>query len=213
MPAIKMTIGFFLLLGLPGLNSYSQSKAQKIDKLISRYYSYGQFNGSVLIADHDKVILKKGYGYANFEWKIANTPDTKFRIGSVTKTFTDLLAFQLVENGNLKLDGLINDYLPEYPKPQGQQITIYHLMTHTSGLPDYDAMDINYSEFYPHEKILAMFDSLPLEFPPGSQFKFTNSGAFVLGVILEKVTGKSYERLLNENIIQPLKLNNTGYDH
>jgi CubicO group peptidase (beta-lactamase class C family) len=191
----------------------AQTKAQKIDKLLSQYYSYGQFNGTALIAEHDKLILKKGWGYANFEWNIPNTTDTKFRIGSITKTFTDLLAFQQIEKGKLKLDAHISDYLPGYPKPQGEQITIHQLMTHVSGLPDYDEMDIDYADYYPHEKILAMFDSLPLEFTPGTKFKYTNSGAFLLGVILEKITGKTYEQLLNENILQPLALRNTGYDH
>lgn len=195
------------------LQSFGQSKAQKIDRLISDYYANGLFNGSVLVADHDKVILEKGFGYANFEWRIPNTVETKFRIGSITKTFTDLLVFQQIENGKLKLDGVVSDYLPDYPKPQGQQITIYHLMTHTSGLPDYDNMDLQYPLFYSHEKILAMFDSLPLKFQPGTKFSYSNSGAFLLGVILEKLTGKTYEQLLNENILQPLGLKNTGYDH
>jgi CubicO group peptidase (beta-lactamase class C family) len=201
------------LLSMVQPRGYAQSKAQNIDKLISKYFSYGQFNGVALVAEHDKVILNKGYGYANFEWKVPNTPDTKFRIGSVTKTFTDVLAFQQIEKGKLRLDGFVSDYLRDYPQPQGHLITIYHLMTHTSGLADYDEMDIEYSLFYPHEKILAMFDSLPLKFKPGSQFSYTNSGAFLLGVILEKVTGKTYEQLLNENILRPLALKNTGYDH
>lgn len=210
---MRITWGILPFLVFGSLHSLSQTKGQKIDKLLAQYHLNGQFNGTALIADHDKVILKKGYGYANLEWKIPNTPDTKFRIGSVTKTFTDMLALQQIEKGKLKLDGVISDYLPDYPKPQGQQVTVYHLMTHTSGLPDYDALDIDYSKFYPHEKILAMFDSLPLQFPPGSQFSYTNSGAFLLGVILEKITGKTYEQLLNENIIRPLQLKNTGYDH
>ena len=210
---MRITRAIIVFLPVICSNCLAQTKAQKIDKLISQYYSYGQFNGSALVAEHDKVILKKGYGYANLEWKIPNTPDTKFRIGSVTKTFTDMLVFQQIEKGKLKLDGVVSDYLPDYPKPQGQQITIYHLMTHSSGLPDYDQMDIEYSVFYPHGKILAMFDSLPLQFTPGTQFRYTNSGAFLLGVILEKVTGKTYEQLLNENILQPLGLKNSGYDH
>ena len=128
----------------------AQTKAQKIDKLLSQYFSYGQFNGTALIAEHDKLLLKKGWGYANFEWKIPNAADTKFRIGSITKTFTDLLAFQELEKGRLRLEAHVSDYLPNYPKPQGEQITIHQLMTHTSGLPDYDVMDIDYADYYPH---------------------------------------------------------------
>ena len=190
-----------------------QTKAQKIDKLLSQYFSYGQFNGTALVAEHDKVIFEKSYGSANLEWKIPNDADTKFKIGSVTKTFTDMLAFQQIEKGKLRLDGRISDYLPDYPKSQGEQITIHQLMTHTSGLPDYEEFIADYSQYYAHEKILALFDSLPLEFTPGTKFKYTNSGAFLLGVILEKITGKTYEQLLNENILHPLGLKNTGYDH
>ena len=202
-----------VFLFVAAFNVNAQSKEQKIDKLLSQYFSYGQFNGAALVAEHDRVILKKGWGYANFEWKIPNSADTKFKIGSVTKTFTDMLVFQQIEKGKLRLDGYVSDYLPDYPKSQGEQITIHQLMTHTSGLPDYDEMDIDYSHNYPHEKILAMFDSLPLEFTPGTKFKYTNSGAFLLGVILEKITGKTYEQLLKENILQPLALKNTGYDY
>jgi len=206
-------ITVFLFSFLFTMNCDAQTKSQKIDKLLSQYFSYGEFNGTALVADHDKLILKKGWGYANFEWKIPNTPDTKFRIGSVSKTFTNMLAFQEIEKGKLRLDAPISDYLPGYPKPQGEKITIHQLMTNTSGLPDYNEMDIDYTHYYPQEKILAMFDSLPLEFTPGTKFKYTSSGSFVLGVILEKITGKTYEQLLNENILRPLALNNTGYDH
>jgi len=202
-----------LFLIVAASNVIAQTKAQKVEQLLSQYFSYGQFNGTVLVAEHDKVILKRGWGYANFEWMIPNTAGTKFRIGSITKTFTDMLVFQQIEKGKLRLDGHISDYLPDYPKQQGEQVTIHQLMTHTSGLPDYDVMDIDYSHSYPHEKILAMFDSLALEFTPGTKFKYTNSGSFVLGVILEKITGKTYEQLLKENILQPMALKNTGYDH
>lgn len=130
----------------------AQTKAQKINRLISGYAYRKQFNGVALVAESGKVILSKGYGYANFQSRILNTPSTKFRIGSITKTFTDILAFQQIENGKLKLNGTINDYLPNYPKAQGEQVTIYNLMTHTSGISDYDEMDIDYSAFYPQEK-------------------------------------------------------------
>lgn len=118
----------------------AQDQAAKIDELISTYNKYGQFNGSALVADKGKVILKKGYGLANMEWNIPNEPDTKFRLGSITKQFTATLILQLVEQGKIKLDGKLSDYLEGYRKDTGQKITIHHLLTHTSGVPNYTAL-------------------------------------------------------------------------
>ena len=202
-----------LILFLLNSVTFSQTTAQKIDNLIKQYTDYGEFNGSVLISQNDGVILKKGYGYANFEQSTPNSSHTKFYIGSVTKTFTDMLVLQMVQKGLIKLDGKVSDYLPNYPKPNGNQVTIYNLLTHTSGIPDYDNLpQIDYEKRYRHEEIMAMFDSLSLQFKPGTKFSYTNSGAFIAGIILEKVTGKSYSNLLQENILAPLRMKNTGYN-
>src|SRR5258706_11944423 len=115
----------------------AQDKGRKIDELTSLYNKYGQFNGSVLVADNGKVIFKKGFGLANMEWSIPNQPDTKFRLGSVTKQFTAMLIVQLAAENKLKLDAPISTYLPDYPKKNGDIITIHQLLTHTSGIPDY----------------------------------------------------------------------------
>lgn len=112
--------------------AFAQQNAKQIDDLMGRYVDNGKFNGSVLVAENGKVIFKKGYGLANMEWNIPNTPDTKFRLGSLTKQFTAMLIMQLVEQGKLKLEGKITDYLTDYPKAAGDKITIHHLLTHTS---------------------------------------------------------------------------------
>jgi CubicO group peptidase (beta-lactamase class C family) len=96
--------------------SYGQTKVDKLDKLISTYSEYGKFNGSVLVAEKGKVIYKKGFGLADMEWNIPNQPDTKYRLGSITKQFTSMLIMQLVEQGKLKLNVPISTYLPDYPK-------------------------------------------------------------------------------------------------
>ena len=116
--------------------SYGQGKADKLDKLITAYAEYGKFNGSVLVAEKGNVIYKKGFGLANMEWNIPNQPDTKHRLGSITKQFTAMLIMQLVEQGKLKLDVPISTYLPDYPKKTGDVITIHHLLTHSSGIPN-----------------------------------------------------------------------------
>jgi CubicO group peptidase (beta-lactamase class C family) len=196
--------------------SYGQSKVDKLDKLISSYAEYGKFNGSVLVADKGKVIYKKGFGLADMEWSIPNQPDTKHRLGSITKQFTAMLIIQLVEQGKLKLDVPISTYLPDYPKKNGDVITIHHLLTHTSGIPNMTSFpsfrDVMRNAYSPEQLVNMSADSV-LEFRPGERFAYSNSGYLLLGYIIEKVTGKPYEQVLHENILAPVKMNNTGYDH
>lgn len=195
----------------------AQDKAKQIDQLLSKYNEYGQFNGSALVSQNGKVILKKGYGFANMEWDIQNQANTKFRLGSISKQFTSLLILKLVEEGKIKLDVPITTYLPDYPKANGDKITIHHLLTHTSGIPNYTSFpnffkDISRNPYTP-EEFVKTFSSMPLDFTPGEKFSYSNSGYFVLGYIIEKITGKSYEQYLQETILTPLKMANTGYDH
>ena len=114
-----------------------QTKTDQLDELLNLYTEYGQFNGSVLVSENGEIIYKKGFGMANMEWDIPNQSNTKHRLGSITKQFTSMLIIQLVEQGKLKLDVPIITYLPDYPKPNGEKITIHHLLTHTSGIPNY----------------------------------------------------------------------------
>ena len=197
--------------------SYGQAKVDKLDKLISAYAEYGQFNGSVLVAEKGKVIYKKGLGLADMEWNIPNQPDTKHRLGSITKQFTSMLILQLVEQGKLKLDVPISTYLPDYPKKNGDVITLHHLLTHSSGTPNMTEFpgfvkDIMRNSYSPLQLVNLFADST-LQFKPGERFAYSNSGYILLGYIIEKVTGKSYEQVLQENIFTPLNMNNTGYDH
>lgn len=192
----------------------AQQKAKQIDALMGRYVANGAFNGSVLVVDNGKLAFKKGYGLANIEWNMPNTPDTKFRLGSLTKQFTAMLIMQLVEQGKLKLAGNITDYLPDYPKAAGDKITLHHLLTHSSGIPNYTNFpsfnSINRNRYKPADFIKQFSDST-LQFEPGTAFAYSNSGYFLLGVIIEKVTGKTYETVLQENIFTPLQMKNTGY--
>ena len=150
------------------------------------------------------------------EWNIPNTASTKFRLGSITKQFTSMLIMQLVEQGKLKLNGKITDYLPDYPKATGSKITIHHLLTHTSGIPSYTSFPKFFETMsrdpYTPDAFVKKFSGLPLEFEPGSTFSYDNSGYFLLGVIIEKITGKPYAEVLKETILTPLAMNDTGYD-
>ena len=213
----KILIVFTFALCLAYIPAFAQDKAAKIDELVRKYQEYGQFNGSILVAENGRVIYKKGHGYANMEWKIPNEPDTKFRIGSVTKQFTAALILQLVEQGKIKLDATIPDYLPYYRKDTGSRVTIHHLLNHTSGIPSYTGQpgffrDVSRNSFKP-EEFVKKYSSGDLEFEPGSKFVYNNSAYFILGAIIETVTGKPYEQVVRENIFEPLGMKNSGYDN
>jgi len=215
---LMKSLALALLVGLAAHSAaVAQDKARKIDDLVARYYSYGQFNGAVLVADNGKVIYKKGIGLANMEWNIPNEPDTKFRLGSITKQFTATLILQLVEQGKIKLDGKVSDYLPDYRKDTGSRMTIHHLLSHTSGVPNYTAAPGFFENVsrnpFPVDDFVKKYASGDLEFEPGTKFNYSNSGYFLLGAIIEKVTGKPYEQVLQDKILNPLGMKNTGYDH
>lgn len=194
----------------------AQQVAEKLDSLMNQYYQDDRFNGALLVAEKGRVLYKKGFGKANAEWDILNTTNTKFRIGSVTKQFTAMLVLQMVNEGKIRLDAKITDYVPDYPVKNGSRITIHHLLSHTSGMPHYAAIPdffINKSrQSYRHEDFIKLFSSLDLLFEPGERYSYSSFGYYLLGYILEKVSGKTYSALLRERILIPLKMNNTGVD-
>ncbi|HSB60197.1 MAG TPA: serine hydrolase domain-containing protein, partial [Vicinamibacteria bacterium] len=199
-----------------GADAASRRKARRIDALVQAYHDAALFNGSVLVAEKGVVLLKKGYGLANMEWAIPNGPDTKFRIGSITKQFTAALVLRQVERGRIRLDGALSEYLPDYRRDTGEKVTIHHLLTHTSGIPSYTDSPRFFAEVsrdpYRVDEFVKKFCSGDLAFEPGSRFRYNNSGYFLLGAVLEQVTGQSYERLLREEILEPLGMSDTGYD-
>jgi len=196
---------------------FAQAKGHKIDELLSLYHNYQQFNGAALVAENGKVIYKKGFGLANMEWNIPNEPDTKFRLGSITKQFTATLILQLVEQGKIKLDGKVSDYLPDYRKDTGDRMTIHHLLSHTSGIPNYTGQAGFFESVsrnpFKVDDFVKKYASGDLEFEPGAKFNYSNSGYFLLGAIIEKVTGEPYEQVLKEKILDPVGMKNSGYDH
>src|SRR6516225_7053585 len=191
--------------------------AAKIDKLMSQYADCCSFTGTVLVSDHDKVIFKEGYGLANREWNIPNTPEVKFRLGSITKQFTSMLIMQQVAKGSIKLDGHISDYLPYYRQDTGSKVTVSQLLSHTSGIPSYTDDPKFFADvsrnYYAVDDFVKKFCSGDLQFEPGTKFHYDNSGYFLLGAILEHVAAKTYEVLLQENILTPVGMHDTGYDH
>ncbi len=186
-----------------------------IDALVARYAELGLFNGSVLVAERGEVILKKGYGLANEEWRIPNRADTVFRLGSVTKQFTSMLVLQLVDEGKLALDARLSDVLPYYRKDTGGRITIHNLLNHTSGIPNYTRPAFfaeSARNRFSAEQFVTRFCSSDLEFDPGSRLAYSNSGYYVLGAVVERVTGKPYAEVLAQRITGPLGMRSTRVD-
>jgi CubicO group peptidase (beta-lactamase class C family) len=209
-------LAFVLLLASLALPLLAASKAESIDALVRRYNELRQFNGTVLVADASGVIHKKGYGYANFEWQIPNAPDVRFRLGSITKQFTSMVIMQLVAEGKIKLDDRITKHLPDYRKETGDRVTIENLLNHTSGIPSYTGLPGFFAnesrDPYTPADFVRKFASGDLEFEPGLKWAYNNSGYFILGAIIEKVTGKSYADALQERIFDPLGMKASGYD-
>ena len=195
--------------------SSEKTKAEKIEEIVQLYSDYGGFNGAVLVSHQGKVIFKKGFGFANLEWDIPNQTNTKFRIASITKPFTALLILQLVAEGKLDLHEPISTYLPNYPKINGDRVTIHHLLTHTSGTArDYDSElpKNKYPDRYRTEEVVQQYSKLPLDFEPGEKFSYSNAGYHTLALIIETVSGKSYQTILQEQILDPIGMKNTGVD-
>ena len=160
----------------------------------------------MLLAAAGKPLLAKGYGDANIEWQIPNGAQTRFRIGSITKQFTSMLIMQLREQGKVKLEDSVCAFVtpcPETWKP----VTIHHLLTHTSGIPTYTGIaSWREANMVPKtvDQIIAIFRDLPLQWTPGENFAYNNSGYFLLGAVIEKVAGKKYEQALQDMILTPL---------
>lgn len=187
---------------------------EKVDALLEAHVTVNDFHGAVLLAKDGEPLVSKGYGFANLEWRIPNTPDTKFRIGSITKQFTSMLVMQLREQGKVRVEDSVCQYVmpcPDAWKP----VTIHHLLTHTSGIPSYTGIPAwRETNMVPKTtgQMIALFRDLPLQSAPGEKFAYNNSGYFLLGVVTEKITGRKYEEALQEMILTPLGMKDTGYD-
>jgi CubicO group peptidase (beta-lactamase class C family) len=203
---------------LMAFNSYSsgQNKAEKIDQLMQQYENIGQFSGAVLVAENGQIIYKKAFGYANMDLDVPNKVDTKFRIASMTKAFTAMLIMQLVEEGKVQLDEKVTNYLTDYPKPQGDNISIHHLLTHTSGMLNYTNIDGFWANetrnSYTMEQLVKVFSDSAIIDTVGTKYRYNNGGYVLLGAIVEKVTGKTFEEVLNKKILKALEMKNSGYD-
>jgi CubicO group peptidase (beta-lactamase class C family) len=200
-----------VLLAAPG---WAQEAGSRLEQVAQSYAARGQFMGSVLVARGEEILLNQGYGSANLEWEISNTPRTKFRLGSVTKQFTAAAILLLEEQGKLNVDDPVQKHLPDAPSAW-DGITIRHLLSHTSGIPNFTSFPEyrtwQLSASTPEQSV-ARFRDKPLEFKPGEKWAYSNSGYLLLGYLIEKISGQSYAQFLQESIFTPLGMKDSGVD-
>jgi len=208
-----------ILLGL-AVPSFAQHQSSglrsQIEQIMQARAAAGEFNGSVLIARRGRIIYERGLGLANREWNIPNDVNTKFEIGSMTKQFTALLVLQFVNEDRIRLEGRLSDYLPYYRKDTRSRVTISELLSHTSGVPSFTDLPgfLDGPASRVHHAVrefVQEFCSGDLRFEPGTRFEYSNSGYFLLGAVLEQISGVSYEQLLHDRIFQPLGMKDSGY--
>jgi CubicO group peptidase (beta-lactamase class C family) len=189
-------------------------EASDMQRAVQTLASAGHFMGSVLIARGGHILLDRGYGDANLELKVADAPATKYRLGSITKQFTAAAILLLQQRGQLALNDPVKKYLPDAPA-SWSGITIFNLLTHTSGIPNYsDLPEFDATKALPATpaQLIARFRDQPLQFPPGTAWRYTNSGYALLGYLIERISGEPYAQFLRENIFEPLGMHDTGYD-
>jgi CubicO group peptidase (beta-lactamase class C family) len=200
---------FFLLAG-----TCLAQDAARMDQIVQVYVANHQFMGTALVAHGSQVLFSKGYGSANLEWDVPNSPNTKFRLGSVTKQFTAASILLLQERGKLNVSDPVKKYLPDAPAAW-DKITIFHVLTHTAGIPNFtgfpDYAKLEAFATTPAE-LVARFRDKPLDFEPGEKWSYSNSGYVLLSYLIEKITGDTYEKFVRENIFTPLGMKDSGYD-
>ncbi len=185
-----------------------------MDQIIQSYVADHKFMGTALVARGSQVLFSKGFGSANLEWDVPNAPNTKFRLGSVTKQFTAASILLLEERGKLSVNDPVKKYMPDAPAAW-DKITIFHVLTHTSGIPNFTSFP-DYAKLEPFAttpaELVARFRDKPLDFQPGEKWSYSNSGYVLLTYLLEKVCGENYEKFVRENIFTPLAMKDSGYD-
>jgi len=202
-----------MMLSLSAQAPNVKALSAEFDKLLSAQYKPGETGCAAIVAIKGQVVYKKAFGMANLELNVPMQPDMVFRIGSITKQFTAVAILQLMEQGKLSLQDDITKYIPDYPT-QAYKITIENLLTHTSGIKSYT----NVPEFMKYVKedlkpaeLIDKFKNQPMEFAPGTKWNYNNSGFFLLGYIIEKVSGMTYQDYIEENLFKPAGMTNSLY--
>jgi CubicO group peptidase (beta-lactamase class C family) len=185
-----------------------------INEVLEKTFKSDEPGAAVIVVRDGKVVFRKGYGKANLELGVPVEPDMVFRLGSITKQFTAVATLMLAEQGKLSLDDDITKFLPDYPT-KGQRITIEHLLTHTSGIKSYTSLPewlALWRKDLTVKEIIDLFKNQPMDFAPGERWSYSNSGYILLGAIIEKVSGQTYQEFVEKNIFAPLGMKHSYYD-
>ena len=201
----------------------TRAQPAALDGFIATYAQEHNFSGTILVQKNGEVPFARSFGWANIPFKVPNTNQTKYKIASITKAFTSVLILQLQEQGKTDLNKTIKTYLPEYTGEGADRVTLHHLLNHTSGIANMDTVkDMEtalrsglpaYQTPYTSDQLLAKLASGKLMHPPGTVFDYNNGDYVILGKIIEKIHGKTYEQVLQDQILRPLKLSSTGLLH
>jgi CubicO group peptidase (beta-lactamase class C family) len=207
------TINLCILFTLFFTLSQAQSLESKIDKILRTQFKTNETGVSALVAKDGNVIYRKAFGKADLELDVDMTSKNVFEVGSITKQFTSVAILMLLEEGKLSLDDEITKFIPTYPT-NGKKITIHHLLTHTSGIKSYTSMQ-RFGEVMTIDetplKFIDFFKNEPMDFDPGEKYLYNNSGYFILGYIVEKVSGISYPKFIQERIFDAIDMKSSYY--
>jgi CubicO group peptidase (beta-lactamase class C family) len=208
----KFYLLFVLFIG--ACSSAALAQKEKLERLMSYYVTHDNFNGTVLVVRKGSVLLSKSYGFRNVGNKTKNTENTIYQLGTNTRQFTAEVILQLDSKGRLGLEDKLAKYIPDYPN--GDKITLRNLLTNSSGIYNYtsDPLFTGRSAESPMSKdaITAKFKRQPLAFSPGTNYQNSNSGYFLVGMVIEKITHKKYEREVKEDILYTCDMSHTGFD-
>tara|TARA_B110000902_G_scaffold241275_1_gene291449 strand:- start:24 stop:1676 length:1653 start_codon:yes stop_codon:yes gene_type:complete len=207
------TINLCILFTLFFTLSQAQSLESKIDKILRTQFKTNETGVSALVAKDGNVIYRKAFGKADLELDVNMTSKNVFEVGSITKQFTSVAILMLLEEGKLSLDDEITKFIPTYPT-NGKKITIHHLLTHTSGIKSYTSMQ-RFGEVMTIDetplKFIDFFKNEPMDFDPGEKYLYNNSGYFILGYIVEKISGISYPKFIQERIFDAIDMKSSYY--
>lgn len=211
----KVVIGILSLLFAANAllaQTVSGIKGNRLDSIFTAYTKNYLFNGSVLVYEKGQVLLSKGYGIANANYQIPCSPQTKFKLASVSKHFTACAILQLAEKGKINLKEPISKIIPDYPN--GNKITVHHLLNHTSGIPNFTSFpeydSLWRTQYHSLPQLIDHFKNRPLDFEPGAQWSYSNSAYILLSYIIEKASGLSFNEYMQKNIFDALGMKNSG---
>lgn len=205
-------LAFILTFGIL-ISAFSGANEIAINQQLHQIFTDSDFSGTVLVTQNGRQVFHKGYGFAVKEWQIPNSASTKFRIASLSKTFTEVIIMQLAEEGYLDIDKPLKHYLPDFQAEYAGEVTLRHLLTHRTGIPRFFNIPgwSNGKSLSPHtkESFLSMIASMPAEFKANSQRLYSSANYYLLGAVIENVTGQSFGQILHAKLLTPLNMKNT----